>query len=105
MIGRSEPGADHVRAGNSEASRKAATAFYESGRRRLAVIGSNTGTPAIIERENAFLLAAGSLGASVVVGRGGDSDYDGGVTAGRALFSEKSSPTPSSASTTSSPSD
>ncbi|MBB3298788.1 MULTISPECIES: LacI family DNA-binding transcriptional regulator [Rhizobium] len=92
VIGRSEPGADHVRAGNSEASRKAATAFYESGRRRLAVIGSNTGTPAIIERENAFLLAAGSLGASVVVGRGGDSDYDGGVTAGRALFSEKIKP-------------
>ncbi|MGO7836074.1 LacI family DNA-binding transcriptional regulator [Rhizobium johnstonii] len=86
VIGRSEPDADHVRAGNSEASRKAATAFYESGRRRLAVIGSNTGTPSIIERESAFLSTAGSLGVSVVVGRGGDSDYDGGVTAARALF-------------------
>ncbi|MFH7456803.1 type 1 periplasmic-binding domain-containing protein, partial [Pseudomonas syringae group genomosp. 7] len=30
VIGRSEPDADHVRAGNSEASRKAATAFYEA---------------------------------------------------------------------------
>ncbi|MBB3914747.1 LacI family DNA-binding transcriptional regulator [Rhizobium fabae] len=92
VIGRSEPDADHVRVGNSEASRKAATAFYESGRRRLAVIGSNTGTPSIVERERAFLSAAEALGASVVVGRGGDSDYDGGVTAGRALFSGKTKP-------------
>lgn len=92
VIGRSEPDADHVRAGNSEASRKAATAFYESGRRRLAVVGSNTGTPSIIERESAFLAAAEALGASVVVGRGGDSDYDGGVAAGRALFSETIKP-------------
>ncbi|WSH69668.1 LacI family DNA-binding transcriptional regulator (plasmid) [Rhizobium ruizarguesonis] len=92
VIGRSEPDADHVRAGNSEASRKAATAFYESGRRRLSVIGSNTGTPSIIERESAFLSTAESLGVSVVVGRGGDSDYDGGVTAGRALFSETIKP-------------
>ena len=92
VIGRAEPDADHVRAGNSEASRKAATAFYESGRRRLAVVGSNTGTPAIIEREDAFLSTAASLGVSVVVGRGGDSDYDGGVAAGRALFSETIKP-------------
>ncbi|UFW98646.1 LacI family DNA-binding transcriptional regulator [Rhizobium ruizarguesonis] len=91
-IGRSEPDADHVRAGNSEASRKAATAFYESGRRRLAVIGSNTGTPSIVERESAFLSTAESLGVSVVVGRGSDSDYDGGVIAGRALFSEAINP-------------
>ncbi|ANL36710.1 LacI family DNA-binding transcriptional regulator [Rhizobium phaseoli] len=87
VIGRSEPDADHVRVGNSEASRKAATAFYDSGRRRLAVAGSNTGTPSILERETAFLATAESLGASVTVQRGGDSDYDGGVTAGRALFS------------------
>jgi len=92
VIGRSEPDADHVRAGNSEASRKAAAAFYESGKRRLAVVGSNTGTPSIIERESAFLAAAEALGASIVVGRGGDSDYDGGVAAGRALFSEKIKP-------------
>lgn len=66
--------------------------LYESGRRRLAVIGSNTGTPSIIERESAFLSTAGSLGVSVVVGRGGDSDYDGGVTAARALFSQTIKP-------------
>lgn len=92
VIGRSEPDADHVRAGNSEASRKAAAVFYQNGRRRLAVIGSNSGTPAILERESAFVSAAESLGASVVVARGGDSDYQGGVTAGRALFSERIKP-------------
>lgn len=88
VIGRSEPDADHVRAGNSEASRKAATVFFEAGRRRLAVAGSNTGTPSIIERESAFLSTAEGLGAEVFIGRGADSDYESGITAGRALFSK-----------------
>ncbi|KQV70381.1 LacI family DNA-binding transcriptional regulator [Rhizobium sp. Root1220] len=86
VIGRSEPGADHVRAGNSEASRKAATAFFDSGRRRLAVAGSHSGTPSIRERETAFTAAAEALGASVSIGRGPDSDYESGMTAARALF-------------------
>ncbi len=92
VIGRSEPDADHVRAGNSEASRKAATVFFEAGRRRLAVAGSNTGTPSIIERESAFLSTAEELGAEVFVGRGADSDYESGITAGRALFSNSVRP-------------
>ncbi|GAA3081207.1 LacI family DNA-binding transcriptional regulator [Rhizobium viscosum] len=92
VIGRSEPDADHVRAGNSEASRKAATVFFETGRRRLAVAGSNTGTPSIIERESAFLSTAERLGAEVFVGRGADSDYESGITAGRALFSNSVRP-------------
>lgn len=86
VIGRSEPDADHVRAGNSEASRKAATVFFQSGRRRLAVAGSNSGTPSTIERESAFLSTAEALGASVSIGRGPDSDYESGVAAGRELF-------------------
>lgn len=92
VIGRSEPDADHVRAGNSEASRKAATVFFGAGRRRLAVAGSNTGTPSIIERESAFLSTAEELGAEVFVGRGADSDYESGITAGRALFSNSVRP-------------
>jgi len=92
VIGRSEPDADHVRAGNSEASRKAATVFFEAGRRRLAVAGSNTGTPSIIERESAFLSTAEGLGAEVFIGRGADSDYESGIAAGRALFSQKVRP-------------
>lgn len=86
VIGRSEPDADHVRAGNSEASRNAATAFFAAGRRRLAVIGSGSGTPSIMERESAFLSAARALGAEVTVARGPDSDYDSGIVAARELF-------------------
>lgn len=86
VIGRSEPDADHVRAGNSEASRNAATAFFAAGRHRLAVIGSGSGTPSIMERESAFLSAARALGAEVTVARGPDSDYDSGIVAARELF-------------------
>lgn len=87
VIGRSEAGADHVRAGNSEASRKAAAALVHSGRTRLAIAGSASGTPSIREREIAFQAEAERLGAAVAVGRGADSDYDGGLAAARVLFS------------------
>jgi DNA-binding LacI/PurR family transcriptional regulator len=92
VIGRSEPGADHVRAGNSEASRKAATVFSQNGRRRLAVAGSLSGTPSIIERETAFMAAAGALGTEVSIARGADSDYEGGVAVARRLFSADERP-------------
>ena len=58
VIGRTGPDADHVRAGNSEASRKAATAFFDQGRRRLAVAASHSATSSIAERETAFVAAA-----------------------------------------------
>ena len=86
VIGRSEPDADHVRAGNSEASRKAANAFVAAGRRRLAVVGSQSETPSIVERENAFMSAARAAGVEVQSARGPDSDYDSGITAARELF-------------------
>lgn len=92
VIGRSEPGADHIRAGNSEASRKAATVFVHSGRTRLAVAGSASGTPSIREREIAFQAEAERLGASVVIGRGPDSDYEGGLAAARSLFADGARP-------------
>ncbi|MFB9948832.1 LacI family DNA-binding transcriptional regulator [Rhizobium puerariae] len=92
VIGRSEPDADHVRAGNSEASRNAANVFFAAGRRRLAVVGSQSGTPSIAEREGAFLSAAQALGAEVTAARGPDSDYDGGIAAARELFSAGEKP-------------
>lgn len=92
VIGRSEPDADHVRAGNSEASRNAANAFVAAGRCRLAVIGSQSGTPSIAEREGAFLSAAQLLGVEVTVARGPDSDYDSGIAAARELFSAAEKP-------------
>ncbi|WP_105402218.1 LacI family DNA-binding transcriptional regulator [Neorhizobium sp. T7_12] len=92
VIGRSEPDADHVRAGNSEASRKAANAFFDAGRRRLAVVGSKSGTPSIVERENAFTSAALALGAEVRSAGGPDSDYDSGIAAARELFADGERP-------------
>ncbi|CDZ28952.1 LacI family DNA-binding transcriptional regulator [Neorhizobium galegae] len=86
VIGRSEPDADHVRAGNSEASRKAANAFAAAGRRHLAVVGSQSETPSIVERENAFMSAARAAGVEVQSAKGPDSDYDSGITAARELF-------------------
>ncbi|NLS03906.1 LacI family DNA-binding transcriptional regulator [Rhizobium sp. P32RR-XVIII] len=92
VIGRTEPDADHVRAGNSEASRKAAKAFFDQGRRRLAVAASDSATSSIAERETAFKAAAEALGATVSIGRGKDSDYDSGIAAAKQLFSEAERP-------------
>lgn len=87
MIGRSEADADHVRAGNSEASRKAATAFATAGRKHLAVASSSSGTPSILERETAFVTAAEAAGCRVSVAQGGrESDYGSGLVAARTLF-------------------
>lgn len=86
VIGRSEPDADHVLAGNSEASQEAAAAFIGAGRCRLAMIGSRSATPSIAERETAFVAAAGERGVKVEVAHGSDSDYGGGLAAARMLF-------------------
>jgi DNA-binding LacI/PurR family transcriptional regulator len=92
VIGRSEPDADHVLAGNAEASREAADAFIAAGRRRLAVIGSRSATPSIAEREEAFVATARANGFEARTAHGRDSDYDGGVSAARALFAEGERP-------------
>ncbi|MBW6423756.1 LacI family DNA-binding transcriptional regulator [Rhizobium sp. XQZ8] len=92
LIGRSEPGADHVRVGNSEASRNAANAFFAAGRRRLAVVGSHSSTPSISERESAFVATARALGADVMTAHGPDSDYDSGIAAAAKLFSSAQKP-------------
>lgn len=92
VIGRSEQNVDHVRAGNSEASRNAANAFVEAGRQRLAVVGSLSRTPSIAERESAFLAAAQALDMNVMAARGPDSDYDSGTAAARDLFSSGEKP-------------
>ncbi|AYD03185.1 transcriptional regulator [Neorhizobium sp. NCHU2750] len=92
VIGRSEPDADHVLAGNAEASRQAASAFISAGRRRLAVISSHSATPSIAERQDAFVAAARTEGLEARIATGRDSDYHGGVAAARALFSEGDRP-------------
>jgi DNA-binding LacI/PurR family transcriptional regulator len=88
MIGRSELGADHVRAGNSEAAHEAAAAFIAAGRQRFAFAGSNSRTPAILERETGFVAAVEAHGFAVRVTRGRDSDYESGVIAARQLMAD-----------------
>ncbi|MGE7368167.1 LacI family DNA-binding transcriptional regulator [Neorhizobium sp. NPDC001467] len=93
MIGRSEADADHVRAGNAEASGVAAQAFAKAGRRYLAVATSSSGTPAIRERETAFVQVAQAAGCLTVVAEGGkESDYMTGLSAARKLFAGSDHP-------------
>lgn len=90
MIGRAEAGADLVQAGNQEAATRAAELFLQAGRKRLAYIGSHSGTPSIREREVAFAEACKAHGLTPVPAtHGADSDYQGGVTAARGLLQNK----------------
>lgn len=86
VIGRSEPDADHVQIDNAQAARTVAALFIGRGFTRLAIAGSQSATPSIVERENAFVAEARRLGATVAVARGGDTDYDGGLHAARLLL-------------------
>ena len=92
VIGRSEPGADQVRVANVAAAARAAQAFAERGYRRLGLAGSQSGTPSITEREAGFVEASTTLGATVIVARGRDSDYAGGLQAARELLDRENRP-------------
>lgn len=92
VIGRSEPEADHVRIDNADAARTAARLFAARGLTRLSIVGSQSGTPSIVERETAFMEEAARLGADIAVARGGDTDYAGGLSAARRLFADGSRP-------------
>ncbi|ADZ71613.1 LacI family DNA-binding transcriptional regulator [Polymorphum gilvum] len=92
VIGRSEPDADHVRAGNSEASRRIARLLVESGRTVLGMVGSRSGTPSVVEREASFTEEAERLGATVITARGCDSVYEGGREAARTLLRSQRRP-------------
>ncbi|MEP9372807.1 LacI family DNA-binding transcriptional regulator [Mesorhizobium sp. KR1-2] len=92
VIGRSESDCDHVRIDNKAAAREAAARFVGRGFRRLGLAGSKSGTPSIVEREDAFRAEAARLGAEVVFERGGDSDYAGGREAARLLLNRPDRP-------------
>lgn len=92
MIGRAEPGCDHVRIDNAQAARAAASLFVSRGLRRVGLAGSASATPAIVEREIAFAAQAERLGARVSTARGDDSDYAGGVSAACALLDRPERP-------------
>ncbi|WP_246233214.1 LacI family DNA-binding transcriptional regulator [Aurantimonas aggregata] len=86
VIGRSEPGADHVQIDNQAAACTAAALFAAAGMRRLGLAGAQSGTPSIVERETAFVAEAERLGARVIAVRGSDSDYAGGLDAAEQLL-------------------
>ncbi|CUA87471.1 transcriptional regulator, LacI family [Chelatococcus sambhunathii] len=92
VIGRSEPETDHVMVDNSAAARLAARLFVARGFTRLGLAGSRSATPSIVEREQAFCDEAARLGARVAVARGTDTDYAGGLAAGRALLAGQPRP-------------
>ncbi|MEW6629459.1 MAG: LacI family DNA-binding transcriptional regulator [Pseudomonadota bacterium] len=92
MIGRSEPDCDHVRIDNAGAARQAAALFVGRGMHRLGFAGSASGTPSIVEREQAFLDEAQRLGATVISVKGSDSDYTGGQEAAALLFDREYRP-------------
>ncbi|KAF7599373.1 MAG: transcriptional regulator [Candidatus Dactylopiibacterium carminicum] len=88
VVGRSEPGAAHVLTDNQAAAREAAQHFIGLGCLRLGLAGSASGTPNIVEREQAFLAHAHALGAEVWLARGADADYAGGQRAAQALLAQ-----------------
>lgn len=92
MIGRSEPGCDHVRMNNSVAASRAAALFVARGFTRLGLASSASATPSVVERERAFLGEAQRLGAAVEIARGSDSDYAGGQEAANILLGKSEFP-------------
>ncbi|MCO5733090.1 LacI family DNA-binding transcriptional regulator [Rhizobium sp. SSA_523] len=92
LIGRSEPDADHLDAGNSEASIEAARLFLRAGREKLAFAGPLAATPAIQERQIAFLSELEHHGRPLLPFFGGEADYQCGLSAGRAMLAEVEPP-------------
>lgn len=86
VIGRNEPACDSVHIDNVSAARSAARLFAAAGRRQVALAGAASATPSIVEREQAFWAEAQALGLEVTTVRGVESDYAGGLSAGRALL-------------------
>lgn len=92
MIGRAEPDCDHVHIGNAAAGRQAARIFVANGAHLLGLVGSNSATPMLVEREEAFKAEAMRLGARVVHVRGRETDYRGGREAASRLFANDARP-------------
>lgn len=92
-IGREAPDIDLVQTDNTSAARSIAAAFVAAGHTQLGLAGSRSGTPAIVERERAFIEEATRLGAAVTLERGPDTDYAGGLLAAEKLFSAANRPT------------
>jgi DNA-binding LacI/PurR family transcriptional regulator len=89
LISRDDPveGPDKIQLDNIGAASSACRAFLRGGCRRLAVVNSELGTPALMARETAFVAAARAVGLEpVTVRQGRVTGYDSGVNAGRLLL-------------------
>ena len=86
VLGRAEPGTDHLTVDNDHAGRTAAALFHGRGFVRLGLVSSWAGTLSLTERERAFQDEAQRRGLTVAVGRGERSDYEGGVAAAKSLL-------------------
>ncbi|MBB5752257.1 LacI family DNA-binding transcriptional regulator [Prosthecomicrobium pneumaticum] len=86
LMGRFEPGSDHVNADNAGAAAQAVALFTALGRSRLGFVGAVRATPSVVERETAFRAAAEERGLAVRIGRGGESSYAGGREAAAAML-------------------
>lgn len=92
VIGRSEPGTDHVQIDNASAAEQAVAACHAHGITRLGLAGSDRVTPSVVERETAFLAAASMRGIAVHHVRGRETDYSGGLDAARQFLDNKQRP-------------
>jgi DNA-binding LacI/PurR family transcriptional regulator/fructose-1,6-bisphosphatase/inositol monophosphatase family enzyme len=86
VLGRADPGTDHLMLDNDSAGRTAAALFHSRGFERLGLVSSWAGTLSLTERERAFQDEAQRRGLAVAVGRGELSDYEGGVAAAESLL-------------------
>jgi DNA-binding LacI/PurR family transcriptional regulator len=86
VLGRADPGTDHLMVDNDRAGRTAAALFHSRGFERLGLVSSWAGTLSLTERERAFQDEAQRRGLAVALGRGELSDYDGGVAAAKSLL-------------------
>lgn len=77
----------HISVDNTTAAREVLHMFERCGSRRIAVVSSTAGTPSLVERERAFVAAAGEHGLDVEVTRAGPTGYAAGYEAGRILLS------------------
>lgn len=89
LVGRTEAGADRVHANNKLAAETAVDVFTARGLKKLGLITSSVGSPSLVEREQAFVAKAASMGLPVVVQRGELTDYDSGFAAGSLLLGDK----------------
>ncbi|WP_347265789.1 substrate-binding domain-containing protein [Paracoccus sp. (in: a-proteobacteria)] len=94
LINRDDPiaGPQFIRIDNEAAAAEACALLARAGCRRLAVVSSTAGTPAIVTRERAFVAAAQAAGLSIAVSRAGATGYVAGADSARQLLTGQGRP-------------